>query len=119
MPRKPKRPCSHPACPALTEGLYCDKHARLMTQHYERYQRDPATKKRYDRQWRRIRDQYIDAHPLCEKCQERSRVTPAEEVHHIVPLARGGTHDPSNLMSLCKPCHSRLTATEGGRWQRR
>ena len=40
----------------------------------------------------------------------------AQEVHHIIPLADGGTHDEDNLMSLCKPCHSRITAKEGGRW---
>jgi 5-methylcytosine-specific restriction protein A len=34
-------------------------------------------------------------------------LTRAEEVHHIKPLAQGGTHDDENLMALCKPCHSR------------
>ncbi|MEG0835608.1 MAG: HNH endonuclease [Christensenellaceae bacterium] len=34
----------------------------------------------------------------------------------MVPLANGGTHDESNLMALCKECHSRITAREGGRW---
>lgn len=43
-------------------------------------------------------------------------MTAAAEVHHIVPLSAGGTHDESNLMALCKPCHSRITAREGGRW---
>ena len=37
------------------------------------------------------------------------RLTPAEEVHHILPLAVGGTHDENNLMALCKSCHSRIT----------
>jgi len=26
--------------------------------------------------------------------------------HHIVPKSRGGTHDASNLISLCKGCHN-------------
>ncbi|HOE18067.1 MAG TPA: HNH endonuclease [Syntrophorhabdaceae bacterium] len=43
-------------------------------------------------------------------------MTPAEEVHHIIPLSKGGTHDESNLMSLCTSCHSEITAREGGRW---
>ena len=55
-------------------------------------------------------------HPLCEMCRREGRVTAAAEVHHIVPLSAGGTHDESNLMALCKPCHSRITAREGGRW---
>jgi 5-methylcytosine-specific restriction protein A len=37
-------------------------------------------------------------------------------VHHILPLARGGTHDRSNLMSLCTSCHSTITAKDGDRW---
>ncbi len=28
------------------------------------------------------------------------------EVHHIVPRARGGTHDPENLTTLCSACHA-------------
>lgn len=30
---------------------------------------------------------------------------PAREVHHIIPLARGGVSEMSNLISLCKSCH--------------
>ena len=37
-------------------------------------------------------------------------------VHHMIPLANGGTHNDSNLMSLCMSCHLRITAKEGGRW---
>jgi DNA polymerase-1 len=37
--------------------------------------------------------------------------TPAQEVHHIKPLADGGTHDERNLMALCTPCHSGITLT--------
>ena len=30
------------------------------------------------------------------------------EVHHIVPLADGGTDDADNLMLVCKSCHAKL-----------
>ncbi|MDL2317714.1 HNH endonuclease [Eubacteriales bacterium OttesenSCG-928-A19] len=116
MPRKPKRPCSHPGCPALTDGRYCDKHQQLADAHYNKYRRDPETKRRYGAAWLRIRDNYIAKYPLCEQCWKDGKITPAQEVHHILPLSAGGTHDPSNLMALCKPCHSRITALEGGRW---
>lgn len=118
MPHKPKRPCSHPGCPKLTDGRFCDEHAKEEAKRYERYKRDPAVKKRYGRTWKRIRDRYITAHPLCEQCEKNGRVTPAEEVHHIKPLSQGGTNDVCNLMSLCTPCHSEITAREGGRWGR-
>jgi 5-methylcytosine-specific restriction protein A len=58
-------------------------------------------------------------HPCCESCGERGRITAAIEVHHVKPLSDGGTHDWSNLMSLCKSCHSEITAREGGRWRRK
>jgi 5-methylcytosine-specific restriction protein A len=116
MPRKPKRPCSYPGCPRLTDGRYCDEHQKLTDKQYNKYQRNPEHRKRYGRAWKRIRDKYIKAHLLCEECFKYNRLNPAEEVHHIIPLAKGGTHDDDNLMSLCKACHSRITAKSGYRW---
>ena len=119
MPMKPKRPCSYPGCPRLTNGRYCEEHAKLEARRYEKYNRDPATRRRYGRAWKRIRERYIAAHPLCEKCGEQGKLTPAQEVHHILPLSRGGTHEDANLMALCKPCHSEITARDGDRWHTR
>lgn len=119
MPRKPKRPCSFPGCPALTEDQHCPEHQCVMDARYNKYERDPKTKKRYGRMWPRIRAAQLTAHPLCAMCAQQQRAIPASEVHHILPLAKGGTHDPDNLMSLCKPCHSRITLAEGGRWRSR
>ncbi|MCH2187426.1 HNH endonuclease [Myxococcota bacterium] len=34
------------------------------------------------------------------------------EVDHIIPLVDGGSHDMTNLQSLCTPCHKRKTAAE-------
>jgi len=118
LPRKPKRPCSYPGCPKLTEGQFCEEHQKLTDRHYEKYQRDPAVKKRYGRSWKRIRDRYIAEHPLCEQCEKNGRITPAQEVHHVQPLSQGGTNEYSNLMALCTSCHSEITAREGGRWGR-
>ena len=119
MPRKPKRPCSHPGCPKLTEGRFCEEHERQENQRYEKFVRDPEAKRRYGRAWKRIRDRHAAQHPLCEMCLKNGKVTPTEEVHHIVPLSRGGTHASDNLMSLCKSCHSEITARDGDRWHRR
>ena len=116
MPYRPKRPCSHPGCPRLTNGRFCEEHAKQEAQRYERYQRNPTVKKRYGRAWKRVRDRFIAAHPLCERCKDHGKIAPAQEVHHIVPLSQGGTHDEINLMALCTSCHSEITAREGGRW---
>lgn len=37
----------------------------------------------------------------CRWCGEPHAV----EIHHIVYRSRGGTHDTSNLVSLCADCH--------------
>ncbi|QOQ39385.1 HNH endonuclease [Trueperella pecoris] len=117
MPKKPKRPCSHPACPELTDTRFCPAHAKEEDARYRKYQRDPKINRRYDHRWRKIRTAYVQAHPLCEDCLDAGRFTPAAEVHHILPLAHGGTHDLANLRSLCKPCHSRQSACDGDRWR--
>lgn len=119
MPYKPKRPCSHPGCPKLTAGRFCEEHDKQETKRYEKYDRDPEMKKRYGRTWKRIRDRYITLHPLCERCQKQGKIVKADEVHHIKPLSQGGSHDFENLMSLCTSCHSEITAREGGRWSRK
>ncbi len=119
MPRKPKRPCSHPGCPKLTDGRFCEEHAEQEARRYEKYDRDPAVHRRYGRAWTRIRNRYAASHPFCEDCYKRGILTPMEEVHHILPLSRGGTHADDNLMSLCKSCHSRITAEMGDRWHDR
>lgn len=116
MPKKPRRPCGFPGCPNLTDGRFCEEHAKQENRRYERYQRDPATKRRYGRAWQRIRDRYAAAHPFCEECYKLGVLTPTEEIHHIVPLSHGGTHAEDNLMALCKPCHSRITVEMGDRW---
>lgn len=120
MPYKPKRPCVYPSCSRLADsGEYCAEHKRVITKRYNQYQRDPASNKRYGRSWKRIRDRYIKAHPLCEECNKNGRIKAAEEVHHILPLSKGGGNEISNLMALCKSCHSKITAESGDRWNNR
>ena len=116
LPWKPKKPCAYPGCKELTKGRYCEQHQKLMDKYYDTHERSPVSKKRYGRAWKRIRDSYIGKHPLCEMCLKNNKITLATEVHHIRPLSRGGTHDEENLMALCKPCHSKITAEMDDRW---
>jgi len=116
MPHKPKHPCAYPGCPALIrEGRYCDQHKSIANREYNQHQRNPDSNKVYGRRWHTIRDLYISKHPLCERCLQTGRLVSAEEVHHIIPIDQGGTHDDENLMSLCKPCHSGITISETNR----
>ena len=111
MPRKPKKPCAYQGCPNLTDDRYCDVHKHLEKKEandYNRYSRDPDSNKRYGRAWKRIRDRHVSTHPLCEVCKEHGRLTPVEEVHHIVPLTEGGTNKKDNLLSVCHSCHMKI-----------
>lgn len=119
MPRRPKRPCSYPGCPRLTAGRFCEEHEKLEARRYERYERDPNTKKKYGREWQKIRKRYVEMHPFCEQCYEHGVLIPVDEVHHKEPLAEGGTNDFENLISLCQPCHARIHAKRGDRWHNR
>ena len=102
MPKKPKRPCSYPGCPNLTDGRFCLEHEKKENKRYEQYERSPEIKQRYGRVWKRIRDSYAKEHPLCEKCLE-----------HDVFRA----HDRKNLIALCKSCHATIHAERGDRWK--
>ncbi len=115
MPTKPMKPCKYPGCPNLTSGTYCEKHKSLMAKQYEKYERAPDTRKKYGNEWRRVRARYVAKHPLCERCLKEGRITPVEEVHHIIPVNRGGTNAESNLMSLCKSCHNKIHIELGDR----
>ena len=89
LPRKPQRPCRYPGCGRLSDEPYCEEYRKAVRVEYNRYQRPADSNKKYGRAWKRIRDRYAAAHPLCELCLKEGRLTPVEEVHHIVPPLAG------------------------------
>ena len=113
MPTKPKRPCSYPGCPRLTDSQYCEEHRKEARQKYDKYERSPDVNRKYGRAWKRIRDKYVSQRPFCELCFEKGILVPAQEVHHKLPLSEGGTHERSNLIALCKSCHAKIHAERG------
>lgn len=117
MPRRPRRGCAYSGCPklAMEGGQYCEEHEKLVAKNYETYSRNQTVRRKYGRAWKRIRDSYVKTHPFCEKCFEKGILVPVDEVHHIVPISQGGTHERSNLMSLCKSCHNKIHYEMGDR----
>ncbi|MGN1114365.1 MAG: HNH endonuclease [Oscillospiraceae bacterium] len=115
MPYKPKQPCAYPGCSRLSDGRYCEEHRRLVAHNYDKYSRDPKIRKKYGYSWKRIRDRYAKEHPFCELCYAKGILNPVDEVHHKIPLSQGGTHDVSNLMSLCRSCHNKIHHQLGDR----
>ena len=110
MPRKPQRGCAYGRCGrlAVPDSQYCEEHKALVNKQYNTFERSPDVNRKYGRAWKRIRDRYAAAHPLCERCLKEGQLTPVEEVHHILPISQGGTHDARNLMSLCQSCHTKI-----------
>jgi len=49
------------------------------------------------------------------RCQEHFRGPRLGAVDHIVPRARGGQNEPTNLQLLCEPCNASKGAKDGGR----
>jgi 5-methylcytosine-specific restriction protein A len=79
------------------------------------HRRDTVNKAAYQkvyntRRWKRLRRLKLQNNPICEKCWERGRVTPTEEIHHIVPFAQDMelAYDYDNLIALCIECHKEM-----------
>lgn len=69
-----------------------------------------------DRRWKQLRTEYIQTHPLCEKCKEQGIIRSSVDVHHRRPVESVHTvremenlcYDWRNLQALCIPCHIEL-----------
>ena len=69
MPMKPKKPCRHPGCPNLTDGIYCEEHRALHCSDWT-----SSAGRGYDRRWRIARSRFLKTHPLCVRCREQGRL---------------------------------------------
>lgn len=118
MPYRPKRPCSYPGCPNLTDKRYCPEHEKLMNAQYDMRLRDCGAREFYNsKEWKRLRQNYLIEHPFCEECRKNGRLTKATVVDHIIPIRMGGsTLDENNLQALCASCHGRKSILEGSRY---
>jgi 5-methylcytosine-specific restriction protein A len=106
---RPPSACTIPGCPrrSVGQGL-CAEHQQRRNARYEAT-RPSSTERGYDKDWARIRRQALADEPTCRVCGKT-----ATEVHHINPIALGGTNDVENLACLCHSCHASITAREGG-----
>lgn len=76
-------------------------------------------KRGYGSAWTKIRKRILKRDNglcQCNECQGgKVRITPANEVHHIISKAKGGTDDDSNLQAINNECHKRETAADQGK----
>ena len=75
----------------------------------------PITPRLPDREWWPLRNSILSGDEYtCQYCGSE-----ASCVDHVVPLTRGGSNDPENLVACCQPCNvskcDRLLAEWKGR----
>lgn len=114
MPEMPRRPCAG-GCGRLVERGRCAGCAGTGGQADGRRS---STQRGYGPRWQNTRKGYFNSHPFCADPfgTHRAANVPANELDHIVPH-KGDMKvfwNPKNWQGLCKSCHSRKTATEGG-----
>ena len=62
----------------------------------------------YNYAWKKARERYLKAHPLCVRCEAAGHIEPATVVDHRIPH-RGDQRlfwDENNWQSMCAPHHS-------------
>ena len=65
------------------------------------------------KQWKSLRNYYIQMHPLCVEHERMGYIVPATDIDHIIPMRFGGSQTAlSNLQSLCRECHMRKSGKE-------
>jgi 5-methylcytosine-specific restriction protein A len=94
--------CPHRAAPGSSRCNDCKPLAGPS------YRKDPKLKAIYNSaRWQKVRKRKLGRDPICEFGFEGC-LKEAEDVHHKVPLSEGGKpFSMENLMSGCKPCHTR------------
>ena len=62
------------------------------------------------------RARWLAAQPLCVRCYAMTppRVTLGTDVDHVMPLAKGGADDESNLQTLCAAHHQEKSILDRG-----
>ena len=112
MARRPGSACRRSGCPGIVHDGVCSTCGPLRKRSRAEHdaKRGTAAQRGYGSRWRRLRELFLRAHPLCADCLRHGRAVAATDVHHLVAKRDGGGDDESNLEALCHSCHSRRTA---------
>lgn len=114
MPGRPAKPCSKCGVLVRDGTARCEKH-KAGTGDFDDPARGSSAARGYGYRWQKLRLVILkrDGY-LCQECKRLGRLKPARDVDHIIRKADGGTDQPSNLQSLCSPCHDAKSAREMG-----
>jgi 5-methylcytosine-specific restriction protein A len=121
MAQLPGRTCRGRCGSATNDpGGYCPRCAADRHREIDRF-RGSARERGYDRTWEKLRNVVRSEEPLCRMCLAEDRISPTEEIDHIV--AFHGIGDPrrldrANLQGLCGMHHRQKTRLENPRCTR-
>jgi 5-methylcytosine-specific restriction protein A len=76
--------------------------------------RGTSAQRGYDAVWRRLRRMHLNSNPLCVFHWRLGVPVVATVVDHIESIQEAPERrlDPTNLQSLCKPCHDKVRQRE-------
>lgn len=114
-----------PAAPGKGNAMANFPRSRRMSYQHrivpqQRFNRNPFY---VSKQWRKLRNQFIQDNPLCKMCVEEGRTIPGKEVDHIRPINPSNAYDtkdgyygepldPANLQTLCVMHHAQKSGKE-------
>lgn len=111
------RSCSTPRCHRIvTEAAPCPDHGAKARRREVDDRRGSARERGYDSRWERARKTYMQAHPLCVRCELDGRVSAAIVLDHVRPH-RGDKAlfwDTSNWWGICREHDDSKRARENG-----
>jgi len=113
MPGRRPRPCLD--CGTLTRNpSRCDEH-QAAWEARRNAQRGTSAQRGYTNPWRRTAEAAVAQHRAtygdwCPGWQVPAHQAADLTADHIVPKARGGSDDPSNVQVLCRRCNTRKHA---------
>jgi len=114
MTRRPAHPCVESGCPTLVMAgtSRCEAHQRQRQRAYDANQRPDRHAFYHSPEWRALSKRVRREQPYCVR---GARTTQAD---HIIRVKERPdlASDRGNVVGLCRPCHSRKTAKEDGRW---
>jgi hypothetical protein len=102
---KSRNICTVKGC--RNEGAYCRLHLSFSVPTTPEINKVSDKKKQLDKEYKKVRKQYLSAHPLCEAKIEGVCSKVAVEIHHRAGKATEEDYLNSDLfLAVCRPCHN-------------
>jgi len=90
------------------EHIFCNKEHEMKWRTKENHPRyHGGYDSNYGRGWKRQRDLVLERDKTCRNCGTNKKL----EAHHIIPFQLSKDNSISNLIILCKSCHSSIGNT--------